>query len=296
MNQPFRAGDLCLLLDPRGRRYLIEIRPGHTFQYHGGFLRHDSLIGVASGAVVLSSSGGKIAALRPRLADYILKMKRGAQVVYPKDIGPIIHWADIAPGQTVVEAGTGSGALTLALLRAVGTTGKVITVEVRPDHLAHARGTIGRFLGELPPNLEIVAGRVEEVLPGLQPDRVILDLPEPWEVVGPAAESFAVGGIFCAYLPTVPQVQALHEALNRSGRFVAVETFEMLIRNWKVAGRAVRPESLMVGHTGFITVAHCVGESLEASAGREISDVRSQMSGEMSDLGSRVSDDSDADT
>ena len=107
MTEPFRAGDLCLLLDPRGRRYLVEIRPGHTFQYRGGYLRHDALVGAAAGAVLRSSTGGKIAALRPRLADYILKMRRGAQVVYPKDIGPIIHWADLAPGQMVVEAGTG---------------------------------------------------------------------------------------------------------------------------------------------------------------------------------------------
>ena len=269
MSQPFRAGDLCLLLDPRGRRYLIEIRPGQTFQYHGGYLRHEALVGVGAGAVVRSSSGGKIAVLRPRLADYILKMRRGAQVVYPKDIGPIIHWADIAPGQTIVEAGTGSGALTLALLRAVGDTGRVVTVEVRPDHFAHARGVITRFLGELPPNLEMVAGRVEEVLAGYHPDRVILDLPEPWHVVQPAAAAFAPGGLLCAYLPTVPQVQALHETLHGSGRFVAIETFEMLIRNWKVAGRAVRPESLMVGHTGFITTAQFVESGLEEAHSQE---------------------------
>ncbi len=263
MSAPFSAGDLCLLLDPRGRRYLIEIRPGQTFQYHGGYLRHEALLGLQPGAVALSSSGGRIAVFRPRLADYILKMRRGAQVVYPKDIGPILHWSDTQPGDLVVEAGTGSGALTLALLRAVGSTGRVVTVEVRPDHMKHAQGTVQRFLGRIPDNLTMVAGRVEEVLGEWQPDRVILDLPEPWEVAEPAAGAMAPGGILCAYLPTVPQVQQLHEALHRTGRFVAIETFEMLIRNWKVAGRAVRPESLMVGHTGFITVAHHVAGPLE---------------------------------
>ncbi len=263
MSVPFGAGDLCLLLDPRGRRYLIEIRPGQTFQYHAGWLRHDALIGVAAGSVVRSSSGGRIAVLRPRLADYILKMKRGAQVVYPKDIGPIIHWADVRPGDLVVEAGSGSGALTLALLRAVGDQGKVVSVEVRPDHLKHARGTVQRFLGGLPDNLVFIEGRVEEALADWSPDRVILDLPEPWEVAAPAAVAMAPGGILCSYLPTVPQVQHLHDALRRTHRFIAVDTFEVMQRNWKVAGRSVRPESLMVGHTGFLTIAHHAAEALD---------------------------------
>ena len=278
MSETFGAGDLCLLLDPRGRRYLIEVQPGKTFQYHGGYLRHEAIVGLTPGTVVRSSSDGRIALLRPRLADYILKMKRGAQVVYPKDIGPIVHWADLRPGDVVVEAGTGSGALTLALLRAVGPGGRVVSVEVRPDHLAHARTTIARFLGEIPENLILVEGRVEEVLPGWTPDRVILDLPEPWEVAEPAASALADGGVLCAYLPTVPQLQRLHDALRRTGRFVAVETFEIMIRNWKIEGRSVRPESLMVGHTGFLTIAHHAAESLApessdaAEAGAPIED------------------------
>lgn len=261
----FAAGDLCLLVDPRGRRYLIDLRPGHTFQYHAGYLRHDALIGVSPGSVMRSSTGGRVAVLRPRLADYVLKMRRGAQVVYPKDIGPIIHWADIRPGDLVVEAGTGSGALTLALLRAVGEGGRVVSVEARPDHLAHARTTIARFLGSLPPNLELVEGRVEDVLPRLHPDRVILDLPEPWEVATPAAGALADGGLLCSYLPTVPQVQRLHDALRRTRHFLTVETFEIMMRTWKVDGRSVRPDHLMVGHTGFLTVAQHAAEVLEAS-------------------------------
>ena len=263
MTASFGAGDLCLLLDPRGRRYLIEIKPGQTFQYHGGWLRHEALVGVAPGTVVRSSGGGRIAVLRPRLADYILKMKRGAQVVYPKDIGPIIHWADIRPGDLVVEAGSGSGALTLALLRAVGEQGRVVSVEVRPDHLKHAQGTVRRFLGDIPDTLVFLEGRVEEALANWNPDRVILDLPEPWEVAAPAAAALAPGGILCSYLPTVPQVQHLHDALRQTHRFIAVETFEVMIRNWRFEGRSVRPESLMVGHTGFLTIAHHVAEALD---------------------------------
>lgn len=261
----FRTGDACLLVDGRGRRYLLDLSPSQTFQHRTGFVRHATLIGIPPGSVVRSSSGSRLLALRPRLADYILTMRRGAQVVYPKDIGPIIHWADIRPGDTVVEAGTGSGALTMALVRAVGPAGRVISVEARDDHLAHARTTIARFCGGIPPTLDLVAGRVEEVLPGHRPDRVVLDLPEPWEVAGAAAAALAPGGLLCSYLPTVPQVQRLHDALRHTGRFFGTETFEILIRTWTIDGRSVRPDSRMVGHTGFLTVSyHTDGLPLDA--------------------------------
>lgn len=267
----FVAGDVCLLVDGRGRRYLIDINPSQTFQYQAGYLRHADLIGVSPGSVVRSNTGSRVLALRPRLADYILKMPRGAQVVYPKDIGPIIHWTDIRPGDTVVEAGTGSGALTMALLRAVGPRGRVVSVEARDDHLAHARKTITRFCGGLPDNLTLLAGRVEEVLPDHAPDRIVLDLPEPWEVADAAAASLTPGGLLCSYLPTVPQLQRLHDALRRTGRFFGTETFEVLIRDWNIDGRSVRPSSRMVGHTGFLTTSYhtepMAGDAPDPAAG-----------------------------
>jgi len=252
----FAAGEPCLLLDNRGRRYLVDLRAGGSFQFHAGVVSHDEVIGAPPGTVCRTASGARLVVLRPRLADYVLKMDRGAQVVYPKDLGPMVHWADIVPGQVVVEAGTGSGALAMALSRAVGPTGRVVSVERRSDHLQHARKTIARFCGGLPGNLELVEGLVEDVLAHHRPDRVILDLPEPWSVVEPATAALAVGGIFCSYLPTVPQIQKLHEELRISRRFVGVETFEVMLREWQVDGRSVRPMSQMVGHTGFITVAH----------------------------------------
>ena len=267
MTGPFVEGDACLLIDNRGRRYLIDLASGSTFQFHAGAVAHDSLIGKPSGTVVWTAAGARLVAIRPRLADYVLKMERGAQVVYPKDLGPIIHWADVAPGQIIVEAGTGSGALAMALWRAVGPEGKVVSVERRGDHLAHARKTITRFLGRVPENLVLVEGIVEEVLPDHAPDRVILDLPEPWSVVEPAVEAFSAGGILSAYLPTVPQVQKLHEELRISRRFVGVETFEIMLREWQVDGRSVRPVSQMVGHTGFITVATLTTERLDQASG-----------------------------
>ncbi|HSM02873.1 MAG TPA: tRNA (adenine-N1)-methyltransferase [Acidimicrobiia bacterium] len=263
MRGPLTEGEPCLLVDNRGRRYLIDLRPGGSFQFHAGAVAHDDLIGSPAGTVVWTEAGARLVALRPRLADYVLKMDRGAQVVYPKDLGPIIHWADVAPGHTVVEAGTGSGALTMALWRAVGPEGRVVSVDRRSDHLEHARKTITRFLGEIPGNLDVIEGIVEDVLPAHTPDRVLLDLPEPWSAVEPAADALAAGGLLCTYLPTVPQLQKLHEELRISRRFVGVESFEIMLREWQVDGRSVRPMSQMVGHTGFITVAHVTVERLD---------------------------------
>lgn len=255
MRGPFGAGETCLLVDAKGRRYLIDLRGGATFQYHSGRVAHDDVIGLEPGTYLRSSTGARLVALRPRLADYVLTMPRGAQVVYPKDLGPIVHWGDVRPGDLVVEAGTGSGALTLALLRAVGPTGRVVSAEARSDHLAHASAVIARFSGGLPGNLTLVEGRVEEALRDHRPDRIVLDLPEPEGVVPVAAERLTPDGILVSYLPTVPQLERLGDALRATQAFLDPETFEILIRDWRVTGRSVRPASTMVGHTGFITIA-----------------------------------------
>ena len=269
MSEPFRPGEVCLLVDGRGRHYLVDLDPAGVFQYHVGVLAHREIIGALEGTILRSSGDGRLIALRPRLADYILRMRRGAQVVYPKDIGPILHWGDIGPGMVVLEAGTGSGALTMALVRAVGPSGKVVSVEERPDHAAGARAAIARFFGGIPPELDLRLGRVQDAVEEVAPDRLVLDLPEPWEVVGPAVTGLAEGGILVAYLPTVPQVQHLHDELRRSRRFLAAATFEVLQREWVAEGRSVRPATQMVGHTGFITVARKAAPgAAEVEAGR----------------------------
>lgn len=250
----FAAGDICLLVDARGRRYLVDLGAGKQFQFHAGVLDHDDLIGRQPGLEVRSSTDARLVALRPRLADFILLMKRGAQLIYPKDIGPILAWGDIGLGQTVLEAGTGSGALTMALVRAVGPNGTVVSVEARDDHAAHARRTIERWYGGIPPSLDLRLGDVAEVATDVMPDRVVLDLPEPWEVLEALAGSIPPGAIATVYLPTVPQVQRLTDAMRRIG-YTAIQVFETLFREWRVEGRSVRPETMMVGHTGFITVA-----------------------------------------
>ncbi len=271
MNHPFRLGDSILLVDGKGRHYLVKLVEGGEFHYHRGVVPHAELVGRTEGCWVTSSGGGRLLALRPRLADYILKMQRGAQVVYPKDIGPILVWADVAPGMTVLEAGTGSGALAMALARAVGSEGRVVSVERRADHGAHARRAIRRWFGEVPSQLELREGLVEEAVAEVRPERLILDVPEPWHVVAPAADHLPGGGIFCAYLPTIPQTQTLVETLRGSGCFAEIETFETLHRTWKVAGRSVRPDHQMVGHTGFITVARRVEPRVDG-AGVETDD------------------------
>jgi tRNA (adenine57-N1/adenine58-N1)-methyltransferase len=175
--------------------------------------------------------------------------------MYPKDTGALITWADIAPGCVVVEAGTGSGALTIALSRAVGTEGRIISVERREDHLNHAMKLIESFVGSLPPNVEFVLGDVEDVLESRTPDRIVLDMPEPWNVVDTAAEVLPGGGGFACYVPNVPQVQQVRDALWDTRAFTGTETFEVMVRGWTVDDRSVRPDHRMIGHTGFLTVS-----------------------------------------
>lgn len=254
-DRSLRDGEVALLIDGKGRRFMVLLHPSRRFEFHRGILAHRDIIGQDEGTLLRSSGGAALRLLRPRLADFILRMKRGAQVVYPKDIGPILMWADIAPGMTVVEGGTGSGALAMALARAVGETGRVVSAEVREDHAGHARKMIRRFFGEVPPQLELRRGTVEEAIAEVGPERVVLDVPEPWHAAQAAAESQPVGGVFCSYLPTVPQLQTLVDALRGTRGFCETEIFETLHREWNVAGPSVRPGHRMVGHTGFILVS-----------------------------------------
>ncbi len=256
MTEPvLRPGERVLLIDQRGRRYLITLATGRQFHSHMGPLDHDDLIGKPEGSTI--KVGGKpVLAFRPTLADYTLKMRRGAQVVYPKDMGLILVFADIGPGQLVLEAGTGSGSLTLALARAVGPEGRVVSYEVRQDHHDQAAENIRNFyegLGGKPENLELRVGDVVEGVPEREIDRLVLDLPEPWAAIGTLADSLAPGAVVCCYLPTVPQVQQTVEALRGSG-FALIETLEGLVRTWNVEGMSVRPDHRMVAHTGFLVI------------------------------------------
>ena len=253
--RPLREGELALLIDGKGRKFMVLLHSSRRFEFHMGVVPHADIIGQPEGTLLRSSRGAGLRLLRPRLADFILKMKRGAQVVYPKDIGPILMWADIAPGMTVVEGGTGSGALAMALARAVGETGRVVSAEVRHDHASHAKKMITRWFGEVPPHLHLYRGTVEDAIAEVNPDRVVLDVPEPWHAAAVAAVAQPPGGVFCSYLPTVPQVQKLVEEMKASRSYCETEVFEALHREWNVYGPSVRPRHQMVGHTGFIVVS-----------------------------------------
>jgi tRNA (adenine57-N1/adenine58-N1)-methyltransferase len=253
MPRPFTVGDRVLLIDTKRRRHLITLGAGGQFHSHTGVLEHDDLVGRPEGVTVRTSMGARLVALRPTLAEYVLEMPRGAQVIYPKDLGPILVLADVAPGARVLESGVGSGALTMALLRAVGSEGSVIGYELRDDFAQRAHSNVEGMLGaDVPLRIEVrdaYEGIDEEEL-----DRVLLDLPEPWQVVKHAEQALRPGGILLAYLPTIGQVARLREELDTSS-FGMAQTVEVLQRSWHVDGQSVRPDHRMVAHTGFLTVA-----------------------------------------
>lgn len=257
MTGPFAVGERVLLLDAKRRRYLVVLEAGGEFHSHAGVLRHDDLLGADEGVTVRTSLGARLVAVRPTLAEYVLEMPRGAQVIYPKDLGPILILADIFPGARILESGVGSGALSMTLLRAVGPTGHVTGYELRDDFAIRAQRNVEGFLGpDLPLRVE-----VRDVYDGIdeeQLDRVILDLPEPWQVVKHAEAALRPGGMLLAYLPTIGQVARLREELAGSA-FGMAESLEVMQRGWHIDGQSVRPDHRMVAHTGFLTHARLLG-------------------------------------
>jgi tRNA (adenine57-N1/adenine58-N1)-methyltransferase catalytic subunit len=262
-----RAGEMVLLVDlRRGKRHLVTLRPGQAFHSDRGFIPHEALIGAPEAGVAVTTRGARYLALRPTLAEYVLEMPRGAQIIYPKDLATIALFADIGPGQTIVEAGLGSGALTLVLLRLVGPTGRVISYETREEFARRAQRNIEARLGPANP----LTVRAADIYLGIEErdvDRVVLDLPEPWRLVETAAAALRPGGLLCAYVPTIPQAQRVHEALAAHPAFALAETFETLLRPWNIAGPSVRPSHRMVAHTGFLTLARRVQPDAGGSRG-----------------------------
>jgi tRNA (adenine57-N1/adenine58-N1)-methyltransferase len=246
-----------MLVDNKGRRYLVTLQEGGEFHSHAGVVLHDELIGADEGRSVRSTRGGRYRVFRPTRGDFVLKMPRGAQVIYPKDLGPLLMLADISPGTRVLESGVGSGALSMTLLRA----GADITgYELRDDFAARARANVVSFLGE--EALERYHVEVRSSYDGIDArdlDRVLLDLPEPWQVVPHASKALRPGGILVAYTPSIMQAAQLREVLDGHG-FVLPETLEVLHRSWHIEGAAVRPDHRMVAHTGFLTRARLAGD------------------------------------
>ncbi len=256
MGGTYKADDQVLLVDRKRRRYLVTLQSGAEFHSHTGVIAHDDLIGCENGTPVKSSRGSVFDTFRPTLAEFILKMPRGAQVIYPKDLGPILMLADVHPGVRVFESGVGSGALSMTLLRAGA---QVTGYEIREDFAARARTNVATMLGE-----DALGGyqiQIRDAYSGIDEtdlDRVILDLPEPWQVVPHAALALHSGGIILAYTPSVLQASRFREALDQHG-FGFAETVEVLHRSWHIDGAAVRPDHRMVAHTGFVSHARLLG-------------------------------------
>ncbi len=249
----FAADDLVLIIDNKGRRYMFSLLEHGEFHCHSGILYHDDIIGSDAGSEFKTTRGTLFRALSPTLSDYVVKMPRGAQVIYPKDHGTIITFADIFPGARVLESGVGSGALSISLLRAIGPSGSLVGYDIREDFAAKAQRNVHKFMGEnLPWKVE-----VRDIYEGIEEtslDRIVLDLPEPWQVIEHAEKALVPGGMIIAYSPSITQAVQTREKLVDSA-FGMASTFETLLRGWHIEGQAVRPDHRMVAHTGFLTVA-----------------------------------------
>jgi tRNA (adenine57-N1/adenine58-N1)-methyltransferase catalytic subunit len=252
----FTVGERVQLTDPKGRLHTITLEPGREFHTHRGRLAHDDLIGAPDGSVVKNTAGVEYLALRPLLSDYVMSMPRGAAVVYPKDAGQIVTMADIFPGARVVEAGVGSGALSMSLLRAVGEQGSVHSFERREDFADIARGNARAFFGVDHPAWQVTVGDLVEALPETVGngtiDRVVLDMLAPWECLDVVADALMPGGVLICYVATTTQLSRVAEAMRDHGGFTEPEAWESLVRGWHLEGLAVRPQHRMHGHTGFL--------------------------------------------
>ena len=250
----FHQGDLALLIDRKARRYMLTLAPDQIFHSHLGRLPHNLLLEHSVGGWYRTDRGHTLLAVRPTLGDVVREMPRGPQIIYPKDLGNIITLADIFPGATVVEGGLGSGSLTAALLRAVGPAGRVITYEIEESVAPRAVKNIQRLVADAS-NHTVKIGDIYQGIAEKQVDRIVLDVPEPWQVAAHAGDALVMGGILLSFLPTILQVHQLVLALQKDGRFQLIETVETLLRSWQVTERSVRPAHRMVAHSGFLVTA-----------------------------------------
>lgn len=265
---PFRVGDRVQLTDAKGRHHTFQLESGKAFHTHRGILEHEAVIGKPEGSIVTTASEVSYIALRPMLQDYVLSMPRGAAIVYPKDAGQIVAMGDIYPGARVVEAGVGSGSLTLSLLHAVGEEGSLLSIERREDFAIIARANVEAFFGGPHRAWDLRIGDFAEVVveacePG-SIDRVVLDMLAPWENLVATATVLAPGGVFIAYVATTTQLSRVSEGLRDHGGFTEPFAWENIVRTWHLEGLAVRPDHRMIGHTGFLVMSRRLAPGVEA--------------------------------
>jgi tRNA (adenine57-N1/adenine58-N1)-methyltransferase len=264
----FSAGDRIQLTDPKGKMYTFTITPGKEWHTHKGWIVHNDLIGLPEGSVVSTSAGLQFTAFKPLLGDFVLSMPRGATIVYPKDAAMIIGVADVFPGAKVIEAGVGSAALSISLLRAIGPTGELTSFERREDFADIAKENVRTYFGTVPTNWNLNIGSVQESSTENKYDRVILDMLAPWECISFAAEVLRPGGVFLAYVATTTQLSMTAEAIKEDGHFTEPLSSETIVRDWHHEGLAVRPMQRMIGHTGFLIVTRRMAPGVNVLARR----------------------------
>jgi tRNA (adenine57-N1/adenine58-N1)-methyltransferase len=264
----FAVGDRIQLTDPKGKMYTFTLTSGKEWHTHKGWIVHNDLIGLPEGSVVSTSAGLKFTAFKPLLGDFVLSMPRGATIVYPKDAAMILGVADVFPGAKVIEAGVGSGALTISLLRAIGEHGTLCSFERREEFAQIAAENVETYFGYKPSNWNLSIGSVQESNTENKFDRVILDMLAPWECVPFAAEILRPGGVFLAYVATTTQLSSIAEALKEDGHFTEPLSSETIVRDWHHEGLAVRPMQRMIGHTGFLIMSRRMAPGVEVLARR----------------------------
>jgi tRNA (adenine57-N1/adenine58-N1)-methyltransferase catalytic subunit len=255
IDRNFRYGDRVQLTDAKGKLYSITLTAGGEWHTHKGMLKHDELVGLPEGSIVKTNQDLKFQAFRPLLSDFVLSMPRGATIIYPKDAAMILGVADIKPGIRVLEAGVGSGALSISILRAIADTGYLHSVEVREDFAEISRANIERYFGKVPKNWQLTIGALQDQVLDADFDRVLLDMLAPWECVEIASKALVPGGVLLAYVATTTQLSKLAEAIKECGNFTEPESSETIVRGWHHEGLAVRPQHRMIAHTGFLIFA-----------------------------------------
>lgn len=265
---PLRAGERITLTDTKGRRHSVLLTPGRTFHTTKGGVSHDALIGQPEGSVVVTPGGLEFLAFRPTLSEHMVSMPRQAAVIYPKDAAQILMWADIFPGAHVLEAGAGSGAMTLALLRAIGPTGWLHSYERRPEFAAQAQANVLEFLGVPPPGWTLTVGDLRERISDEPVDRAVLDMLAPWDCLDAVADRLVPGGILCCYVTTTTQMGRMADTLRAHGGFTEPQLSETITRGWHAEGLAIRPGHGVSGHTGFLVMARRLAPGTQAPARR----------------------------
>ena len=255
IDRSFKYGDRVQLTDAKGKLYSITLAQGSEWHTHKGMLKHDEIVGLPEGSIVATNQDLKFQAFRPLLADYVLSMPRGATIVYPKDAAMILGVADIKPGIRVLEAGVGSGALSISLLRAIGEEGVLHSVEIREDFAEISEKNVSSYFGGKPTNWKLTIGALQDQTFEADFDRVVLDMLSPWECLEVASKALVPGGVFMAYVATTTQLSKIAEAIKDSGNFTEPESSETIVRGWHHEGLAVRPQHRMIGHTGFLIFA-----------------------------------------